>query len=181
MIRVNITRNGNITNAAVFSTQQEAEAWVQEQTTLRSFGQPDRWLKPESPEQEAEFEATALDSRPVDDGFNPPYTEYFFEAEFQVAYLDITEQLAKEAKVQEALRAQSLGAQIIAKVWAINESKELAPEQFQAIIQDPMLQNIERLLWNGSLKTAKVLIQGLDTTMFTAEEKQEILDLLADY
>lgn len=103
------------------------------------------------------------------------------ESEWSYEIEDITIKSSIEQKVKEGLAAQSLGAEIIAKVWAINESKELNAQQFNAILQDQTLQNIERLLWNGSLKTAKLLIQSLDNTYFSNDEKQSILDMLINY
>ncbi len=94
---------------------------------------------------------------------------------------DITEQVQAENLLKEGLKRQELGAKIVARVWAINESKQISAEQFQALITDQNLERIERLLWTGSLRTAKSLILSLDNTYFTEQEKQQILDMLQEY
>lgn len=89
--------------------------------------------------------------------------------------------LEREFEIEQGLQAQALGAKILARVRAINESKDLSPQDFNTLMSDETLARIERLLWTGSLKTAKLLIQGLDNTFFTEEEKEDILDMLANY
>ena len=84
-------------------------------------------------------------------------------------------------KVSEGKKRQELGAEIIAKVYAINESKGLTAQAFSAMISDANLERIERLLWTGSLKTAKMMIQALDDTYFSIDEKSEILEMLSSY
>ncbi len=76
------------------------------------------------------------------------------------------------------LKAQEIGARVIAKVWAINEAKDIDAQSFGALRADTNLQNIERLLWNGSLKTAKILIQALDEQFFNTQEKLDIIAVL---
>lgn len=90
-------------------------------------------------------------------------------------------ELQKEIAIIMGLKTQELGAKIIAAVYAINESKQISPETFAALLADPNISRIERLLWSGSLKTAKMLIQALDNTYFSEEEKASILAMLADY
>lgn len=89
--------------------------------------------------------------------------------------------LMAEIKIKEALNAQELGAKIIAEVYAINERNQISNEKFSNLLNDSNIARIERLLWSGSLKTAKALISLLDDTYFTAEEKQSILDMLQEY
>lgn len=87
-------------------------------------------------------------------------------------------ELEKQCAMQDGLKAQALGAKIIARVWSINEAKQLSPQDFNALISDQNLAKIERLLWSGSLKTAKVLIQMLDDSYFSEDEKTEILTMI---
>ncbi len=77
--------------------------------------------------------------------------------------------------VQKGLAAQSFGRTLIAKVYALNEAKAaaglLTAESFQVVLADETLKMIERLLINGSLKTAKTLIQGMGNTFFSSGER----------
>lgn len=108
------------------------------------------------------------------------HTEYLIGPDYSVEIIDITEELEVEAGIQAALKAQEKGAKIIGRVWAINESKNMSPQAFGAIVNDATLQRIERLLWSGSLKTAKILIQTSPnlTDYFTQGEIDEILGML---
>jgi hypothetical protein len=85
---------------------------------------------------------------------------------------------AMQAFMDRGEKAQAVGAKIIAAVWAMNESKEIDAAAFSAIMADENLKQIERLLWNGSLKTAKTLIQSLGTELFSAEEKAQVIALI---
>jgi hypothetical protein len=78
--------------------------------------------------------------------------------------VDITAELQVKALFETGLKRQELGNKIIAQVFAVNETKGLDQVGFQAMLENVTLQNIERLLKNGSLRTAKTLIQSLDET-----------------
>lgn len=87
-----------------------------------------------------------------------------------------------ESMTQKALNNQGLGAQVIARVAAVNESKlaagSMTQQQFTALLADQNMANIERLLWNGSLVTAKAMISALDNTYYSSDEISSILAML---
>lgn len=101
---------------------------------------------------------------------------------YAIVQTDITAQLAQQQAVATALRNQSTGAMIIANVAALNESKlasgAMTPQTFTALLADQNVLNIERLLWNGSLVTAKALINSADlSAYYTSDEKASIVAL----
>lgn len=101
-------------------------------------------------------------------------------SEFTVVKSDITDKYNQQQEIRKGLLAQQIGATVIAKVWAINESKNIDAQTFNDLISDSTLQIIERLLWNGSLKTAKSLIQNLNSNFFTDQEKASIIAVIDD-
>lgn len=176
MIKVNIYNKQNELGwFAKFNTQQEADAWINQEVSNNSWGKPDRWVR-----ENQEDVSQALETREVQN-IEGSYLEYKLAAEYTIEQMDITAQVNQENLLQEGRQRQELGAEVIAKVYSINESKQITPEQFSAIMADSNLERIERLLWTGSLKTAKLMIQALDNTYFTNEEKQSILDMLTQY
>ena len=107
-------------------------------------------------------------------------TQYVFAAEYSVASTDVTAQVAQATAVQKGLVAQTIGAQIIAQIYAINEANltanTLTLTQFQAMLSDTSLAQIERCLGNGSLATALALIQASATaaTYFSSAQITQI-------
>ena len=83
----------------------------------------------------------------------------------------------QKSKIAEGLAAQQRGAEIMAFVWHINTQKGITGQQIQGLLMDPMLQEIQQLLWVGALKTAKAVIEQYNNPFYTAEEKAQILSL----
>lgn len=102
-------------------------------------------------------------------------------SEFTVVKSDITDKYNQQQEIRKGLLAQQAGATVIAKVWAINESKNIDAQTFNDLISDSTLQIIERLLWNGSLKTAKQLIQSMNSQFFSEEEKNSIIEMIESF
>lgn len=176
MIKVNIYNKQNqIGWSATFNSEVEKDNWIAQEINNNSWGKPDRWVKAED-----EDVSQALETRIIGSEINQ-YTEYRLPAEYSIVQEDITSIIEMQNKVSEGKKRQELGAEIIAKVYAINESKGLTAQAFSAMISDANLERIERLLWTGSLKTAKMMIQALDDTYFSIDEKSEILEMLSSY
>ena len=102
--------------------------------------------------------------------------------DYTIVATDITAQVTRAAAVQVALTNQSKGAIIIANVSALNESKlqagTMTQQTFTALLADQNLLNIERLLWNGSLVTAKALTQAANlSAYYTTDEVNSIIAL----
>jgi hypothetical protein len=142
-----------------FDSQEQVDAYVTEITSSEIWGRNERT------EIQEDLETGEI-------------TEVTIPAQWNFSVEDITAQHQIETKVKNALKAQEVGAKIIARVWAINESKQLNAQSFNALMNDASLSRIERLLWTGSLKTAKILITSLDDTYFSADEKAEILAMI---
>lgn len=176
MIRATVTKNNVITNQATFGTQQEAEMWVD--GNKWAFGKPDRWLEPSDFTTETTQDATDSRLKYVDDIRFIDVYEYFFPSDYIVQYLDVTVEDNDSRAIELKLQDQYHGSKVIAKVKSINERKNLNLQGLQAILADPTLAIIERLLWQGSVLTALGFIVQLDTNLFTAEEKEEIINFI---
>lgn len=105
--------------------------------------------------------------------------EYFPEG-YVAEIIDLTAIKQKEKRIKTARSRIEFGAELMAETVAINEERFelglLSPETFAAMLADPTLFKIERLLWNGSIKSAKTLIQNIDDTFFTSSHKQYLID-----
>lgn len=167
MFRVIINSNLHGQVYRDFETIELANEYVSEVTVSQHWGR-NEWIE------------NVEDVPAVYDGFGQLVTPAVTHpevrpAEWSYQILDITVLAAKKRLLDLGQKRQLLGSQIIAQVFSLNESKGLSAESFQAMLQNTTLQNIERLLKNGSLRTAKVLIQSLDGTFFTDSEKSEII------
>lgn len=193
MIKVTISLKGGSQVWSQFETQELADTYVAGIIASEHWGRNARWIREgEGDISVATDERTVVDfpalEEEIDENDNiiqyareeVSHTEYFIPAEYSITQEDITEQVEKENAIKLALQAQEKGARIIGRVWAINESKNLSPEDFGAIINDETLARIERLLWSGSLKTAKILVQTSPnlTDYFTQDEIDEIVAML---
>ena len=142
------------------------------------FGKLERWVIPDGNGDYPEDISQAIETREVEDATTGvKRTEYKLPAEFTITQTDITPQTEFEKLKQEALAAQAKGAEIIAYVTAINLSKAITSAQVQALLTDPVLQEVQQLLWVGALKTAKAVIEQYNNPFYTAEEKASILAL----
>lgn len=153
MIEVKILKNNIVTNKAQFSSQQEADLWVSEEASNGSFGLPER-------NELNEFgEATGN----------------IIPAEYAVEIVDISAEIAAQNSKRESIEALNLGMDIMADIRTLNKAKISAQTlDFAALLADSTVANIERALWNGSLDTAKALINGLQS-FYSAEEKAPII------
>lgn len=179
MIKVNIKKNNVIVQTVLFDDSIKKDEWLQMLANTAAWGKPERWVK-ESECSETDI-ANSLDFRIIDNQLEPIYNEYLLPSEYDVEELDPSVEIAEQNRVSDGKKRQELGAEIIAKVYSINESKNIDATTFANLMADSNLERIERLLWTGSLRTAKLMIQALDNTYFTNEEIQSILDMLVSY
>lgn len=102
---------------------------------------------------------------------------------YSVSQVDVTAQVALQASIQKGLQCQNFGATIIAQVYAYNEanltSGALTTNQFNAMLADSTMANIERLLSNGSLNTALALINSYTTTLETYFSSAQVSAIVA--
>lgn len=101
---------------------------------------------------------------------------------YSIAKTDATADYNFRQSVLAAIKNQNTGSFIIATVSAINESKlaagTMTMQTFQALLADQNVANIERSCWNGSLVTAKALIQTTNlSAYYTQDEINKILAL----
>lgn len=175
MIKVNIFKNNVKFRDAEFSTQEIADEWIENSKKYQWFGKPEGWyLESDLSEEE---KAQEIERREVEifvNGEVQTVIEIKIPSQYSWTFEDITAEVEAQ---QKALEAQSLGNQIICKVWAINDAKNLSVLEMQALFADAQLSAIERCLRNGALLTAKALIEALDSSYFSAEEKNLILGM----
>ena len=173
MLKYNVIKNGIETNSW---KSDFADASYYEP----GFGKPERWVRESDEDISGALETREVSTPSLDPEIPSLVIEYKLPAEFSIQIEDITASLAAEQAVSNGMKAQEIGAQVIAMVWAINESKNLDAAAFQALLADASLQLIERLLWSGSLKTAKALISTNPSLQshFSAEEIAQVLALI---
>jgi hypothetical protein len=179
MIRYNVrnTASGQITNTWLSSF---ADATYYEPC----FGKPDRWVAEDAGGNIIGEDASQADDiREVEGDGGQTITEHHFEAEYAIEQSDVGAQLQLDQATNQAMINQSTGAFVVARVAAINESKlaaqTMSQQTFNALLADQNVANIERLLWNGSLITAKALIQSVNlSAYYTSDEIAGILALL---
>jgi len=86
------------------------------------------------------------------------------------------------ADEKKGYQNQETGRRVLAKIYAINMEKirlGLIDEAgLQAILSNPTLAVIERLLLNGSVGSALNLINNLPDTFFTADQKSMIVQFI---
>ena len=167
MLRLNINSQKHGLRWLDFQTQEEVDQY------LASIG--DHWGTPAS----QQVIPAVIDPETQEEITPEQIIDIPGTVEYSV--IDITAQKQAEDLLKEGEKRQDLGAKVVAKVFAINEAKNLTALQLQALLDDANLERIERLLWTGSLRTAKLMIQALDNTHFTNDEKQQILDMLQEY
>lgn len=167
-----ITDKNGHTDTRQFVDQTTAAAWILSKVPM--YGNPTPTvIAPENAiPSNAISNSPLMTSKRNDDGTfsqvqaansdGEPLVVCVMPPEYTVAYTDITAQAAIEANQVKGLASQSAGANMIALVYAINEanlgSGALTSQEFNAMLADVNLSNIERCLWNGSLVTAQALI-----------------------
>jgi hypothetical protein len=156
MIEARIIKNGQVANRNTRSTQTEAEAWVAQESANGSFG---------------------LNARPEigEDGFETGET---LPAEWSVEYVDVTEIVRKQKRIEKGVWSQDKGRQLLAIIYSINDEKLelglLNAGQFQAILADTNFAFFERLLQQGSIGSAATLFAQLSSPFYNDADKAEI-------
>ena len=100
--------------------------------------------------------------------------------EWTVEQEDFTEKIEIGQLVQESLGLQDRAKLIIANIYAINKRKNISIEQFNAILDDPLLQKIERLISQGSLSSAAYYIDDVEDQFYSENERAFIKSLLLE-
>ncbi len=153
-----------------FATQEEADAWAAEKSASGLFGTPAYETTDQTTGNPAYYDSNGNLLVPA-----VPPDIIQVPANFTVEITDVTAEYAEKTAVALAKARRQAGEGVMDKVFAINMSKNLSPQQFQALLQNPTLGAVERLLKNGSLATAKALIESMDETYYTGPEKASII------
>ena len=183
MIRATVTNlAGKVTNQAQWPDQASASAWVGSQIAAGAFGKSDRWVAEDDLAAAGEDKTKALSSQSyVSDVDGSTKMKYEFAAEFTVAFSDVSAEIAQAHALAKGLQAQAYGAQVVAAVFALNESSSITAQQLQALMGDPTIAMIERLCWNGSLIAARTMISSLSNSFYTDAQKTQVLALVDSY
>jgi hypothetical protein len=98
----------------------------------------------------------------------------YWQSSTQVAYNSRPAQPSVPSSVSLGLQCQQVGAQCIAQVYALNDAKfaagTLTQADFQSILADTTLQQIERLLWAGALATAQNMLSTYTSPYYTSAD-----------
>lgn len=102
MIEVRVKKQNVVTHKGLFSSQNEADEWINQQVALKSWGKPERWVDEDLCESQGEVIANAI-AEQMTGGPENEHKQYKFAAEYVIEQEDIT------AKVlQEEINAASL-------------------------------------------------------------------------
>jgi hypothetical protein len=180
--------NGVITHGPV--EMEDPSAWIAECVANNAWGKPERWVTLDQEDVTDAIETREIEVIPEVPAVNEENgaeitpaipavtrTEYKLAATYTIQQIDITAETEARIKIEFGLKAQTFGAELIAMIWSINESKQLTSEQFEQQMQNQTLANIERCLWNGAIVTARMLIALPEVQVYFSA--QEIIDVLA--
>lgn len=178
MIRVKIFKNSVQTHGADFQSLIEAQAWIDGNVASNVWGKPERWLNLVALQSEGLDTTNAAESRETDDGQGSTYTEWKFLSEYNIETLDVTSEYEEKLYAQESKEAIDLGVEIVQDIRTLNKKKlrtgEWTATEFNSLMVNSTVANIERSLWNGSLGTAKALIFSL-SSFYSEVEKAVII------
>ena len=183
MIQVTVSDlKGLMTHQARWPDQAAASAWVQAERAEGSFGHDERWVSEDDLDAQGQDKSKAVASESyVADSSGTTKTRYKFPAEFTVTYSDVSSEIAQAHALAKGLQAQAYGAQVVAAVFALNESSSITAQQLQALMGDSTIAMIERLCWNGSLIAARTMISSLSNSFYTDAQKTQVLALVDSY
>lgn len=100
-------------------------------------------------------------------------------AEGQIASLvDVSAQYDQATQIDIRRKKQEVGANVIALVAVINDSKNYGLSDFQAMLSDSTLTMIKELLYAGALISAKQMIAAFDSQWFTDADKALLIEII---
>lgn len=95
MIEVRIKKQNVVTHKGQFSTQIEADNWINEQVALKSWGKPERWVDEEDCSLQGEIISEAIAEQMIG-GPENEHKQYKFAAEYVIEQEDITAKVLQE-------------------------------------------------------------------------------------
>lgn len=181
MFRVEVKKNGIVTNSAEFKNISEANAWIDSVEARSGFGSRDRWVSDITNEDISK----AIEFEDRDTGFGNIVRFYHFPQEYIVDVTDVSAEYVDTLTKQASLNRIDFGRKVISEIFLANkknkDSGKIDKVKFKALLADKDLAAIERCLLNGSLETAKEIILTLDGTYYTAPQKQLVVTMITDY
>lgn len=177
MIKVIAKNSQNeITHEAVFDTQEKANAWIELSKQNKAFGKEEQWYTEVGAQMEGVTLPENAESRVAGlDDMGAEVIEYKIPCDYAIEQSEYTPTVDP---VQERLNKMQFGDKVVATLIEINNSKGYTAEQFGQLVADPTLAGIERLLRSGSLDLAKAAIAGYSGSWYSAEEKQNIINMI---
>ncbi len=103
MIEVRVKKQNVVTHKGLFSSQNEADEWINQQVALKSWGKPERWVDEELCESQDEIVADAI-AEQMTGGPDHEHKQYKFAAEYVIEQEDITARLAQEETNSNSLK-----------------------------------------------------------------------------
>lgn len=177
MIKVIAKNSQNeITHEAVFDTQEKANAWIELSKQNKAFGKEEQWYTEVGAQMEGVTLPENAESRVAGlDDMGAEVIEYKIPCDYVIEQSEYTPTVDP---VQERLNKMHFGDKVVATLVEINNSKNYTQEQFTQLISDATLSGIERLLRSGSLDLAKASIAAYNGPWYSAEEKQNIINMI---
>jgi hypothetical protein len=181
MIKVNIHRNGVISNAATFTSQSLAENWVEQNS--KYFGKPERWIKESELTEEEILNSVEQEQREKNSIISEDQEEkefevyYKFNQDFTIEYLDITAQVIAEKKLADRALKRSFGQNMVDKIATINDAKGLTHEQVDAFMTNELIINLQAHLVSGNIETFIFKLNSVDVSDFFSEQEKSAVIL----
>lgn len=178
MVKVSIASNvGTNTWGGQFPDQTTANSWIAQGQTANWWGKPVRTLTADESGNVVDVDGStpnlslATSTNTATDTNGVTVNTYNMPADYTITLTDISAQILTEQMIQKGLQAQQIGATCMAQVYAINEAKlaagTITTANFEAILADTTLQQIERMLWNGSLASALAMLNTYTSPYYT--------------
>jgi hypothetical protein len=175
MKKVLIKKSGVITHQALFETQEQANIWIQNEETNKSFGKQARWVSEERIQLEGEDIALS-DQMMIEPIMGKDVKLYHFPAQYLIEISDVTAQVTAENKVLDRAKKRAFGEALIDKISAINDSKNLSVEQVDAFMSNALITALREHLWAGNISTFVSKLQSSDVSaFFTTQEKASVV------
>jgi hypothetical protein len=161
-----------------FPTIEAGQAWAAGKIASGVWGHEAQWQELDQADPRI---PTATESRQVTDpNSGRVYTEYHLPAEFSVEFKDVTAVGKQDRDIALRRQKQDVGANVMALVAVLNDSKNYGLAEFQAMLADPTLGVIKELLYAGGLDAAKQMIQVVSNQYFTDADKAKLVKLIDD-
>lgn len=161
---------GNILHAPTFETESAA---IEHRDYIKSH--PSEYVGFPLHEVDAQREADIVDA---DGNITGKTITYYKKTEPNVTY-EINDIGDGKSPVEHYVERQAAGSKVLAFIAALNVSKNLSIQQYEALLLDVELAKIERLLQFGALELAQGAIAAYAGDKYTSQEKAQILTALA--